>query len=149
MHERKGLSVGSLNTLCKFVELRHWIPKRPHMNSETKWNGILIHFLLCHWNIYIGCYKSEWQILESTWKPQEIFYSCVIYGNSWWQRKNSEFRANIQYLLTRSGSCYLRLDIYCSADYVNWLPSRTRYKRDKHIFHLACTMISKLLCSKW
>lgn len=78
------------------------IPKGPHMNSETEWNGILMHFLLCHWNIYIGCYKSTWQILVTTWKPQEIFYSCLIYENSWCQKKkkkDSEFRSNVRYLL--------------------------------------------------
>lgn len=73
------------------MELRHWIPKGPHMNSETKWNGILIHILLWHWNIYIGCYKSTWQILETTWKPQEIFYpGLIVYGNSWWQEKKKK-----------------------------------------------------------
>lgn len=54
--------------------------------------GGTVSFLLRHWNTDIGCYKSEWQILETTWKPQEIFYPSLIYGNSWWQeRKKREF----------------------------------------------------------
>lgn len=121
MLTQRALKKGLISWIIKcslFAVSWNWdiesIPKGPRMNSETKWNGILIHVLLCHWNIYVGCYKSTWQILETTWKPQEIFYPCSIYGNSGWQKikQNSEFRANVQYLLTWWRYCYLKLNIY-------------------------------------
>lgn len=135
---------------CNFCGTKTLNPKRAPTGT-LRLSG-RVSLLLCHWNIYIGCYKSEWQILETTWKPQEIFYPSLIYGNSWCQKKkkrmNSEFRANAQYLLMWSGHCYLKLTNYCFVDYINWITSRARYKTDKHIFQLACPVKIKQLSSK-
>lgn len=133
---------------CNFCGTKTLNPKR-----APTWTLRLsgrISLLLCHWNIYVGCYKSEWQILETTWKPQEIFYPSLIYGNSWCQKKKKkEFRVQSKCTVSFNVIRTLLLEaIYCFVDYINWITSRAKYKTDKHIFQLACPVKIKQLSSK-
>lgn len=66
------------------------------------------------------------------------------------EKEKQEFRLQSKCVVSSNVIRILLLeDDYGFVDYVNWISPRTRYKTDKHIFQLACTVKMKPLSSKW